>query len=135
MALDVAPVARYMLVCDDVLTDPRWPGKPVIVGLISLIHWPEYQVEPFTLGKMCVYMVLTGGRGEGTVRVVCREEASGLVVFHSGNQRLSFEGQDPVGVYGVTFRFHDCPFPRTGAYTVEFVWNERVVEQRFLNVW
>jgi hypothetical protein len=134
MALDLAPVARYMLVCDDLITDARWPGKPLIVGLISLIRWPEQPVERFTLGTMCVYLVLTGGRGAGTARVVCRDDFSGAEIFRFGDQPLSFEGLDPVGLYGVVFRLRDCHFPRPGAYSVEFDFDDRVVEQRLLNV-
>jgi hypothetical protein len=35
MALVLKPTARYMILCDDVITDERWPGKPVIVGLVN----------------------------------------------------------------------------------------------------
>src|SRR5882672_5323933 len=80
MALVLPPSVRWMILCDDVLKDSRWPGKPVIVGLISVIRWPG-GTGPLLLPKLTVYLVLTDGRGKGRGRIVCREEATGQEVF------------------------------------------------------
>ncbi len=108
MAIMLKPSARYLILCDDLVTDERWPGKPIIVGLVSRIYWPEGSSEPFTIPKLCVYLVLTDGRGKGRVRVSCVNEETGQEIFSSPERPLSFEGTDPSELYGVVFRLTDC---------------------------
>ncbi len=81
MAVVIKPTARYMILCDDLLTDERWPGKPLIVGLISLIHWQADGAGRMTLPKMCVHLVLTDGYGRGDVRISCVNEETEREVF------------------------------------------------------
>jgi len=121
MALVVKPTARYMILCDDVITDEHWPGKVILVGPVSLIHWPAENTEPFTLPKLCVYLVLTDGRGEGRGRISCLNEETGREVFSSPERTLSFAEMDPSGLYGVVYRLIDCPFPQPGVYEVRFL--------------
>jgi hypothetical protein len=134
MTLVLKPTARYMILCDEVVTDERWPGKPVIVGLVSLIRWPVGSTEPFTLPKLCVYLVLTDGRGKGRVRVSCVNEETGHEVFSSPERTLSFEGKDPSGLYGVVCRLTDCRFPQPGVYVVRFLFAEQEVDHRLVHV-
>src|SRR5438309_8335365 len=108
MSLVLPPKARYMIVCDDVVQDPRWPGKPVIVGLMCRVAWSG---GPTTLAKMTVYLVLTDGRGAGQARLQCLNDNDGRLVFQSPAHSLSFTDRDPTGLHGVTFRLLDCHFP------------------------
>jgi hypothetical protein len=133
MTLVLPPKVRWMILCDDVLQDSRWPGKPVIVGLISLVQWPG-GAEPFTLPKLTVYLVLTDGRGAGQARISCMDEASGQEVFRSGDMTISFEGKDPGGLYGVLFRLSECRFPKPGVCVVRFLFDESVIEERIVQV-
>jgi hypothetical protein len=133
MSFVLPPKARWMILCDDVFQDTRWPGKPVIVGLTSLIHWPG-GTDPLFLPKLTVYLVLTDGRGTGQGSIVCKDEATGREVFRSGTLAVSFEGKDPIGLFGVVFRLSDCRFPRPGVYEVQFLFGGDVVEERIVHV-
>jgi hypothetical protein len=60
------PIVRYLIVCDDILTDPQQPGKPMLVGLICLLSPEIDPLYPFSLSRLCVFIILTEGRGTGT---------------------------------------------------------------------
>ena len=134
MAIVLKPTARYMLLCDDVISDERWAGKPVLVGLISLIRYPADSTEPLTIPKFCVYLILTDGYGKGRVRISCLNEETGQEVFASPERELSFEGKDPAGIYGVVFRLQDCKFPGPWVYAVRFLFEDEEVDRRVLHV-
>jgi hypothetical protein len=134
MAITLAPRARYMILCDEVLPDPQRPGKLMIVGLTSLVYWPAASTEPLRLEKLVVLLVLTDGRGVGTAQIVCRREISGEPVFGSPPTRLSFEGKGPIGHYAVTFKLLDCLFQEPGAYVVQFLFDNTLVHEQPLTV-
>ncbi len=134
MAISLAPRARYMILCDEVLPDPQRPGKLMIVGLTSLVDWPVDSAGPLQLEKLVVLLVLTDGRGVGMGRIVCRSEERGRPVFGSPPTRISFEGKDPIGYHAVTFRLLGCRFPERGAYVVQFLFNDTLVQEQVLSV-
>jgi hypothetical protein len=134
MALVVKPSARYMILCDDVVTDERWPGKAILVGIVSLIHWPVESTEPLILPKLCVYLVLTDGRGTGRARISCLNEDTGQEIFSSPERTLSFEGKDPSGLHGVVFRVNSCKFRKPGVYVVRFLFEEDEVAHCIVHV-
>lgn len=127
------PKVRYMLVCDEILKDPTRPGKPVIVGLTSLVRW-RGEAEPTTLTKMTVFLVLTDGRGTGRGLVRCVNEVDGDEAFRSTVIPISFAGRDPISLYGVEFRLTDCLFPHPDTYSVQFLFDDEVVEERTVTV-
>ena len=134
MEICVVPRARYMIICDEVLQDEQRPGKLTIVGLTSLVVWPPGAETPMRLERLVVLLVLTDGRGAGMGRVVCVNEETGLPVFGSPAVRISFEGRNPLGHYGVTFKLHDCRFPEPGAYTVQFFFDDTLVQEQLITV-
>lgn len=134
MAVAVAPQARYLILCDEVLPDPQRPGKLMIVGLTSLVAWPAGSTTPVRLEKLTVLLILTDGRGTGTGQIVCRNEETGERVFGSPPVRLSFEGKDPLGHYAVTFKLLDCRFPAPGVYIVQFLFDDSVVREQSVTV-
>ena len=134
MAISLAPRARYMILCDEVLPDPQRPGKLMIVGLTSLINWPAASTEPLQLERLVVLLVLTDGRGVGTGQIVCRSEESGRPVFGSPPTRISFEGKGPIGHHAVTFKLLDCHFREAGAYVVQFLFDGTLVQEQPLTV-
>ena len=134
MALVLKPSSRLMIVCDDVLTDLRWPGKPVIVGPVCLVHWPAGSAEPFMLPKLCVYLVLTDGHGTSQTRISCWNEETNREAFSSPERLLSFEGKNPSGLYSVTFRLTNCKFPQPGVYVVRFLFDGEEVDHHIIHV-
>jgi hypothetical protein len=133
MSLVLPPKVRYLIVCDELLKDATRPGKPIIVGLTSLVRW-RGEAEPTILAKMTVFLVLTNGRGVGRGFVRCINEASEEEAFRSGAIPISFVGRDPIGLYGVEFRLSGCLFPAPDTYLVQFLFDDVVVEERNITV-
>src|SRR5260370_40491510 len=97
----VAPRARYMIVCDEILLDPQRQGKLLIVGLTSLVNWPAGTTTPVRLEKLAVLLILTDGRGAGR---------GGLPFLHGENRgawvglpgiAVCLGGKDPWGSLAV----------------------------------
>jgi hypothetical protein len=121
MTLSLKPTVRYMILCDDVLASDLSPGKPLIIGLVSLIHWPAQSTEPFVLPRLCVHAVLTDGYGKSQVRVSCFDNERNEEAWTTPEKTLSFEGKNPAGLHGVTFRIAGCKFKHPGVYTVRLL--------------
>jgi hypothetical protein len=134
MSLTVAPRARYMILCDEVLPDETRPGKFTIVGLTTLVTWPTGSTTPVRLERLVVFMILTGGRGTGMGQVVCFNEESGVMVFGSTPKSISFEGKDPAGLHGLIIRILDCQFRQPGVYVVRFLFDEVSVCEQLITV-
>lgn len=124
------PVVRYMIVCDDVLTDPQRPGKPMLVGLICLVmpQGPEPRY-PFVLDQMCVFLILTEGRGTGSCQLKLVIEETGQVVWETQPQAVVF-GPDPLALRGLVFRDHQVPFPAPGVFLVQFWYDGQLLAQQ-----
>jgi hypothetical protein len=88
------PIALYMTVSDDVLTDTPAKGKVTVSGLISRVDWPSGSTTPLRLEKLAVLLVLTGGRGSGKARVVCINEETGVPAFQV-QAPISFKDNSP----------------------------------------
>jgi hypothetical protein len=123
MSSATPPVVRYMILCDDVVSDSQRPGKITIVGLTVVIKWPQGTTDPVALEKLVSLLILTDGRGAGTGRIDCINEETGQPVFASPERPISFEGKDPALPYGVVFKLQDCRFPTPGAYSVRFLFD------------
>lgn len=134
MAAPIPPVVQYMILCDDVLPDPQRPGKLMIVGLTTLLRWPEGSTIPLRLEKLVVLLILSDGRGTGTAEIVCINEETGKQLFGSGARPLSFEGKDPSLPYGVTFKVLNCRFPDPGVYSVQFHFDGQVLSKQTIIV-
>ncbi len=134
MEITVAPRVRYMIVCDEVLKDEQRPGKLIIVGLTTLVVWPAGSTTPVRLDRLVVLLILTDGRGADMARIRCVNEETGLPVFELPSQRISFEGKDPTGHYGVTFTIPDCRFPAPGVYTIQFLYDDKVLSEQLVTV-
>jgi hypothetical protein len=129
----VKPVVRYMLLCDDWRLDPDKSRRVTIIGLISNIHAQDDPPYPLLCRQMCVFLVLTGGRGRAKGKIVCLIEESGQRIFETPGRSIAF-GPDPLEVVGVGFRIRDCTFPRAGLYRVQFWYAGELVEERPLRM-
>jgi hypothetical protein len=134
MELALAPRARYMILCDEVLKDEQRPGKLTIVGLTSLVNWPLGAKTVVHLDRLVALLILTDGHGAGMGRILCVNEETGVPVFGSPPRRISFEGKDPSGHYGVTFKLLDVRFPAPGVYSVQFSFDGSLVHEQVVTV-
>jgi hypothetical protein len=134
MAIVIPPNVRLMLLCDEVLPDPTWPGRVQLNGLILQLHWPEGSTTPLHLERLAVLLVLAGGRGSGLGRVDCMNEETGELIFQSAALPVVFAGKDPSAAFPGRFMIRDCYFKEPGAYLVRFLLEGKVVAQQGLIV-
>jgi hypothetical protein len=131
--MDVPPLVRYMLLCDDWQLDPANNRRVTIIGLVGNIHALEEPPYPLLYRELCVFLALTEGRGEGEGQVVCAFEESGQTIFQSAKRSIAF-GPDPLEIVGVSFRIRNCRFPFPGLYLVQFWYDGIKVEERPLRM-
>ena len=122
----IAPFVRLMLLCDSVEVSPDNPRKVDVYGLLTSARpAPDSGGYPVRV-SFCVYLAVTGGRGEGEVKIVVLDSESNEVAYESLARKIDF-GADPLLVRGIIFRILGCPFPRRGLYWVEFRYNDEGV--------
>jgi hypothetical protein len=129
----VAPVVRYMLLCDDWMLDPLNSRRVTIIGLISNIHGLGQPPYPLLYKELCVFLTLTEGRGQGEGQIVCVFEDTGQKIFETAKRPIQF-GADPLEVIGVPFRVRDCSFPFPGLFSVQFWYDGVRIEERPLRL-
>jgi hypothetical protein len=61
----VAPIVRYMLLCEDWKAGPNNPSRVTIIGLIGNIRALDQPPYPLLYPELCVFLALTEGRGKG----------------------------------------------------------------------
>jgi hypothetical protein len=131
--VNVQPIVRYMILCDDCDTDSTNARRVNIRGLLTNIRALDQPAYPLLYRQLCVFVALTDGRGTGTAKVVCILEDSGQPVFETHLRDVNF-GPDPLDVVGVPFRILDCPFPYPGMYSVQFWYIGAMLAERPLRL-
>jgi hypothetical protein len=101
----------------------------MLVGLISLITPGTEPPYPFWLDQMCVFLILTEGRGTGACQLKLVFEETGQVVWETSPQPIAF-GSDPLALHGIIFRDRQVPFPSPGMYAVQFWYNDQLLAQQ-----
>jgi hypothetical protein len=125
----VHPTVRYLIVCEDVQTDPNNPRRVTLVGLMSAIRSSEQPPFPLWYREICVFLQLTECRGPADGRIEIHHADSGEVVFRTRTRTIPF-GSDPLEVVGTTFRIRNCLFARPGLYWIQFWYNEQMIVQQ-----
>jgi hypothetical protein len=121
------PIVRYMILCEDWLAAPQHAPRVDIIGLLTNIHAVDEPPYPLVYRELCVFLILTEGRGQGIGRIVCAFEETGQVIFQTPDRFISF-GPDPLEVVAIPFRIRDCPFPHPGMYSLEFWYDNEKIE-------
>jgi hypothetical protein len=122
-----------MIVCEDWASAPNNPRRVDIHGLLSNIHSLDQPAYPLLYWEMCVFLVLTEGRGTGTAQIICVFEETSQKVFETPQRQVRF-GRDPLDVVGVPFRIRACPFPHPGMYVIQFWYNGAKLDERPLRL-
>jgi hypothetical protein len=125
----VHPTVRYLILCEDVQTDPDNPRRVTLVGLLSAIRSLEQPPFPLLYREVCVFLQLTECRGPADGRIEMHHADSGQVVFRTRTRTIPF-GRDPLEVFGATFRIRNCLFQEPGLYWVQFWYNEQMLAQQ-----
>ena len=127
------PLVRYMILCDDWNQEPDRQRRITIQGLLWNIVSIDEPAYPLFYREFCVFLALTAGRGSGRGRIVCVYESTGEVIFTTRDRQIPFP-QDPLSVVGVPFRIRDCSFPVAGLYSIQFWYNDGLLEERPLRL-
>jgi len=122
-----------MILCDDWEVDPTNSRRVNILGLISNLRSREDPPFPWVRQELCVFLALTECRGAGEGDIRCVFEESGEVIFTTAKQSVQF-GNDPLEVVGMPFRIRNCRFPYSGLYSIQFWYNDDLVEERPLRL-
>jgi uncharacterized protein DUF6941 len=126
------PIVRYMILCEDWDADPEDPLCVNILGLLSNVR--SLEMPPYPLYRdLCVFLVLTEGRGVGEGQIICVFEETDQKVFATPKHKIAF-GSDPLDVVGVPFQIRHCPFPEPGIYLVQFWYNDEKLDERPLRL-
>jgi hypothetical protein len=125
----LVPSVRYMILCEQVLTDPANPKRVSIIGLMSAIRSLDSSPYPLRYREFTVFLQLAECRGAGTVRVEIQHADTGDVIFQT-KERILNMGNDPLELLGITFKINDCLFPQSGLYWVQLWYNDGVLTQQ-----
>ena len=125
----LTPTVRYLILCEDVHTDPEFPRKVTIVGLLSSIHSMEEPPYPLLYEELCVFVQLAECRGPGDFRVEVRHADSDQVVFRTRSRTVQLPN-DPLEVKAILFRLRSCLFMGPGLYWVQLWYNDAMLEQK-----
>lgn len=130
----ILPTVQYMILCDDVLSDPQRPRKLMIVGLTTLVKWPEGETKPMMLEKLVASLILLDGHGEGKAKLVCVNDETGMPVWSTPETTVSFVGKNPSLPHAAKLTVLDCRFPTPGIYIVQFHLDGAVLARQTLIV-
>jgi|GEM_PF-832258 hypothetical protein len=126
---EIHPTVRYLILCDDVETDPDHPRRVNLYGLMSAIHSLEQPPYPLFVREFCVFIQLTECRGPAEVRIEIHHADSSDVLVRTRTRTVALP-TDPLEVAGVKFRIQDCLFPEPGLYWVQLWYNSVAIAQQ-----
>jgi hypothetical protein len=120
------PVVRYLLLCDDVQTDPNNVLRLNVTGLITHIRATGNPPFPVVRPIFCALLILTDCEGVGELSLRIVEDSTGRVIFRNPTRRVRFAGP-PGDAVGVVFRVLNCRFDEPGLYWVELIFSGMVL--------
>ena len=127
------PEVRYLIVCDDVDTDPENFLRVDVRGLITHIRSRARPPFPVVRPHFCVLILLTGCQGVGELSLRIVEGGTGRVIFRNQPRRVRFAGATE-DVAGFVFHIKDCSFPAGGLYWVECIFSSVVISRQSITL-
>ena len=127
----MTPNVLYLILCNDVQSDPTDYSRLNIFGLITSIRSASLPPFPVVRPSLRALVILTSGQGMGelTLRVV--EDQTGNVIFRTRPRQVRFVG-DPKAVLGMLFHIRNCSFPAAGSYWIEVLYAGSVIARQQL---
>ena len=119
----VAPVVRYMILCQDWHSHPENSNRLDITGLLSNIDSVDDPPYPVLLSELCCIVALTECRGAGVAWLECVNESTQQREFRSRKYKVEL-ASDPLAVIIIPFRIRNCRFRDPGVYSVRFWFND-----------
>jgi hypothetical protein len=131
MATRVLPVAKSIILCDDVVPDPG-TDKVHLIGVFDAIHPRSDQPFPHRHPAFAVFLQLTDGEGQALGQVRARRADSDQTVFSSPEHPIQY--RDRLQLKSVCFRLRNCPFPVPGLYWIQFLYDGQLVAEQRLRL-
>ncbi len=125
----LVPVAKAMVLCDDIRPNINRRGKVDLIGVgFHVIRSSSDPPFPYRHRQLCAFLQLTDAQGEGIGRIMVREANSDRVIHATQEYRILFPNR--LHLISVSFRMRSCTFPRPELYWIEFHFDgERVAFQ------
>lgn len=130
--MNVHPVVRHMLLCDDYKLVDEETNRIDISGLMTGV----VSNHAFGFGfvdTLAVLIVVSDARGLHRVSLECQSIDAEDFVFRTSPRPVQF-GRDPLRVSSIGFRIRDCVFPELGGYIVRFLVDDVVLSETYLVV-
>jgi hypothetical protein len=131
--MDVFPIVRYLLPCQDVQVSSESPKSLNVLGLLTNIVVSEDDSGPYFFEQMCVLVVLAACRGAGTLRLACFSEMTGERVFATSSRSMP-KTDDPLQVVPIGFRVRNFSLPHRGFFSLRLEYNEVGIAECTLRV-
>jgi hypothetical protein len=119
MAELVLPRVQAMVLCDAIEESAQERAVFHLKGVRSGI---EVHLFPYPHSRLCVYLQMSGHKGEAACRVEINRAETDEVVYRTSPRVIAFE--EPMSVLPVVFRLRNCGFPAPGVYYVQ-IFHER----------
>lgn len=124
---------RYLIVCDEVRTDPANHLRLDVKGLMTHMRSTATPSFPLVRPQFLVLVVLTDCRGQANLSLRVVQSDTGRVIFRTQPRRVRFAGS-PQDAVGITFRLQNCSFPAAGLYWVQLLDSDTVLATQTLTL-
>ncbi|MCI0464625.1 MAG: hypothetical protein L0Z62_47470 [Gemmataceae bacterium] len=128
----IAPVVRHMLLCREVRREATPGGGVNLYGVFATVN-AGTAAYPLPLPDAAVFLMLTGGRGEGMTRIVIRDADTDEAVHEGPEGRFTCHA-DPLRVRPLVILLRDVTIPKPGLYWVQFCYDGEVIAQEPLTI-
>jgi hypothetical protein len=129
MANVVLPRVQAMVLCDGVKESDLEADVFQLAGVRTTLELPSF---PALHPRLCVFIQMSGHRGQATCRVEIERAATGEVIAETPPRTIVFE--DPTFAVPVIFRVRNCVFPEPGVYYVQAYDENKLIMERLLHV-
>lgn len=123
---EAVPLCQALIVCDNIIREEH-TRKLSLMGLFNSI---QSAVFPISHAKMHIYIALTDYRGDA--------EATLKFLDPEGTEMARLSGplhfKNKLAVLELNFVIHGMVFPNPGAYSIEFLINDRLIVSKDIQV-
>ena len=130
--MDLHPVVRQMLLCDDYELVESAASRINLYGLITSLRADEIAGIGYA-ELLCVLVVVSDARGLHRISLECQSVDTEDFVFRTQVREIQF-GRDPLRVSSIGYRIRDCVFREIGTYVVRLRAGSTVLSEAFFDV-
>ena len=125
MAHLILPRVQAMVLCDDIIESDQDSEAVDLIGVRAIVSVPVF---PTVLSQFCVFLQMSGHKGEANCHIEIESMATDDVVHEV--EPLTFRFDDPINVVPVHFRLVNCVFSSPGLYYVQVYCDSKLIGER-----